>query len=86
MTRNEAIALINDRLAELGDAQVEEVAGLLESMPRKAALPRPLSARERRLIEQSKADFAAGRTLTHEEAVASTKAWLERHKASKSQS
>ena len=73
MNREEAIAIITSQLASLDDESVEAVAGIVKSMagePADGGLPRALTARELELIEQSKEDFRAGRTYSHEEIVA----------------
>ncbi len=69
MSRTETIALINDRLPSLADDQLRSVAEITEAMHQGNEPARPLTARELALIEQSKADFVAGRTLTHAELV-----------------
>lgn len=45
-----------------------------------SVLARPLSEREKGLLEQSKADFAAGRTVTLEELRARSDALFARHR------
>ena len=67
MTRTEAIAIINAKLADLDDERVETVAAIVQSMDAPDDLPRELTARELALIEQSKQDFKAGRTYTLDE-------------------
>lgn len=77
MTRSEAIALINAELAACDDARVLAIAEMVSGgLPEPSGLPRALTARELALIEQSKEDFKAGRTLTIEEARARTNAYL----------
>ena len=69
MTRTEAVARITASLSSLDDKDVQTVAGLVETMVGEpSALPRPLTARELALIEQSKEDFRLGRTVTLDEA------------------
>ena len=70
MTRTETIALITAKLANLDDERVQAVAGIVQSMQDDAKPLRQLSARERALIEQSKADFSAGHTASLEESIA----------------
>ena len=65
MTRLEAIAAINAKLAALDDARVLTVAEMIDDIA--TATVRPLTARELALIEQSKEDFAAGRTYSVDE-------------------
>ena len=68
MTRTEAIAVIYSKLASLDDEQVSTLAGIAEDMDAEANWPlRGLSRRELSLVEQSKADFAAGRTYSVDE-------------------
>jgi hypothetical protein len=67
MTRTEAITVIADKLALLDDEGVLSLAEHAEDLADAGAV-RPLTERELALIEQAKADFAAGRTYTLEEA------------------
>ena len=67
MTRTEALAIITAKLASLDDEQVTAVVEIVQSMPAAGQRLRPLSARETALLEQSKADFREGRTLTLDE-------------------
>ena len=70
MTRAQAIAVINSRLADLEkfeDAELLTVAGVLQSMGDRPRPARALSPRECALLEQSKADFAAGRSYSTSE-------------------
>ena len=76
MTRTEAMALINAKLASLDDERVRAVAEIIEDIAAGDTAMRQLSARELALIEQSRADFAAERTLSLEEAEARTDAFL----------
>ena len=67
MTRTQSIALITSRLADLDkldDARLEAIAEALQSTDHDATPLRELSAREVTLLEQSKADFAAGRSYS----------------------
>ena len=64
MTRTEAIAVINAKLAALDDARVITVAAMIDGLGIDATAVRPLTAREVALLEQSKEDFAAGRTYS----------------------
>ena len=68
MTRKEAIAAINAQLTTAPDETVRAIAKLLESASvEESVLPRPLTPRELALIEQSKADFRNGDTLSPDE-------------------
>ena len=67
MTRTEAIALITTKLASLDDERVQAVAEIVADIAADAAPVRSLTARELQLLEQSKADFAAGRTYSIDE-------------------
>ena len=81
MTKLEAIAKITSQLASLDDERVKAVAGIVQSMVGGDDVLRELSPRELALIEKSKADFEAGRTLTLDEAEARTDAFLARRRA-----
>jgi hypothetical protein len=77
MTRTEAIAIIERALPIADETMLAAAAALLQSaLAEPSILPRPLSARELELIEQSKADFAAGRTMSSADARASIDAAL----------
>ena len=82
MTRTEAIAIINASLDAVDDKMLETAAAhlarkihasamnvgdIVEAFATDSVLPRALSPRELDLIEQSKADFKAGRTMSSEE-------------------
>jgi hypothetical protein len=67
MTRTEVLSKIISRLPAADDAVLETIAGLLEVGSASTPSPRPLTARETASVEQSKADFVAGRTLTTEQ-------------------
>ena len=67
MTRTEAIATINAKLASLDDARVTTLAEIAQSMSDRPQPVRKLSDRELSLIERSKADFAQGRSYSLEE-------------------
>jgi hypothetical protein len=82
MTRTEAIARINDRLSLIDDQQLAAVADVVEAIATDD-LPRQLTDREVALIEQSKEDFRAGRTLSVAEARARTDAFLAQQRASR---
>jgi len=75
------MALINAKLASLDDARVQAVAEIVEDIAAEDGAMRQLSALELELLEQSRADFAAGRTLSLEEAEARTEAFLARRRA-----
>jgi hypothetical protein len=82
MTRQEAIAAITERLANAPDEIVQSVAKLLDAASsEESVLPRPLTARELALIEQSKADFRDGRTYSPEESRAYVEAGLAERRA-----
>ena len=83
MTRTEAIATITAKLASLDDERLRAVAEIVDDVAADEAF-RPLTARELELLEQSKADFAAGRTLTLAEARARTDAALAERRALRS--
>lgn len=83
MTRNQAIALITSRLADLDDERLQAVGELVQDDD--STLPRPLSARELELIEQSRRDFGEGRTLSSAEARTSIDEALAAHGVPKSQ-
>ncbi len=79
MDRTEAIAAINAKLAEADDETVEAVAEYVKSVT-EARIGRPLSSRERGLLEQSRRDFDKGDTLTLEEFKKRTDAMFARHR------
>lgn len=99
MTRTEAIAIITKHLEAADDVVLEAVAAnlegkplptmtvgeALETFPSESVLPRPFTARELALIEQSKEDFRLGRTLSHAESMARTDAFLAARRASRTQ-
>ena len=70
MTRTETIARITSTLSSFDDERLSEVAEIVQNMEAPPPPLRKLSERERGLLEQSKADFAAGRTYSHEEIIA----------------
>ena len=72
MTRAQALAIINAKLASLDDEHVMTVAEIVESMEAADELPRELTANERALIEQAKEDFKTGRSYSLDEARALT--------------
>ena len=84
MIRTEAIAIITAKLADLDDEHVLAVAGIVQSMQEDGKPLRQLSAREHALMDHSKADFAAGRTMSLEESKAFIDARLERARVPKS--
>lgn len=83
MTRTEAIAVINAKLASLDDEAVKTVAEFVEDVATSDELPRALTAEELALIERSKEDFKTGRTLSLDEAMARTDAFLAARRASR---
>ena len=78
MTRSQDIAIINAKLADLDDEAVAAVANIVRDIDAAGTLPRALSARERALIEQSKADFLEGRTYSLDEARERSDAFIEK--------
>ena len=70
MTRTATLAKITTKLASFDDERLAAVADIVQSMDDADAPVRPLSPRELALVEQSKRDFAEGRTLSHDEVVA----------------
>ena len=84
MSRTEAIAVINAQLASLDDERVLTVAGIVADIAAvNTGTIRPLTARELALVEQSKADFAAGRTSSLEESMTYVSAELARRRATR---
>ncbi len=67
MTRAQALAIINSKLASLDDEHVMTVAEIVESMEADE-LPRNLTAHEHALVKQAKEDFKAGRSFSLDEA------------------
>lgn len=85
MTRTEAIATITRKLASFDDEGVLTVAEFVHDLDAPSAQPvRALSERELGLLAQSKADFAAGRTVTLEEIRADTDALFAEFEAAQS--
>jgi hypothetical protein len=78
MSKQQAIDLINAKLVDLDEEHVQAVADMIRSIDAASELPRHLSDREQALIEQSKQDFVAGRTLTAVEARKSIDVHLEK--------
>ena len=79
MTRSEAIAVITAKLAAphaLDDARVLTVAEMIGDIGAGTGAVRPLTAREMGLLEQSKEDFAAGRTYSVDDVRAHTDALI----------
>lgn len=66
MTRTETIATITAKLSTLDDERLQAVAEIVANAAAGEIL-RPLTARELALLEQSKSDFAAGRTYSVDE-------------------
>ena len=75
MTRTQTITAIAEKLASLGDDELLSVAEHVDDLTGRGGL-RSLTQRELGLIEQSKADFAAGRTYSLEEARAASDALI----------
>lgn len=84
MTRTEAIARINERLASLADDQVATVADMLDQLAGSAPGHRALAARELALIEQSKVDFREGRTSSLEDSESFVETELARRRDARS--
>ncbi len=80
MTRTETIATINAKLGSLDDERLQSVAAIVNDIASEEVL-RPLTVRELALLEQSKADFKDGLTLTLAEARARTDAYLAERRA-----
>ena len=70
MTRTEAIATINAKLASLDDERVLTVAEIVDDITAGDSPLRQLTARELALIEQSKEDFKTGRSYSHDQMIA----------------
>ena len=70
MTRTDAISVINAKLATLDDARVLTVVEIIDELTSEAGPIRSLSPREIALLDRSKADFAAGRSYSHDEITA----------------
>lgn len=68
MTRNEAIASINAKLASLDDDRLQVLAEIANSLS--DAPVRQLSDREMSLLARSKTDFSEGRATSLEESKA----------------
>jgi len=68
MTRAQALAIINAKLASLDDEHVMTVAEIVDSIDAADELPRALTDHERTLVEQAKEDFRAGRSFSLDEA------------------
>jgi hypothetical protein len=83
MTRTEAIKIINASLPALGDAQVDAIAEMVQSLAQNIA-PLELTAEELAGIERSKEDFKHGRTYSSAEARALTDAFLAELESAKS--
>ena len=83
-TRTQAIATITAKLASLDDAQVRALAEIAEAIDQEPQPVRALSERERALLDQSKADFAAGRSTSLAESIAYVDAQLARRGVPKS--
>ena len=69
MTRTEAIAVITQKLASFDDERVLAVAEIVDDMAAATGAVRELTPRELTLLDQSKADFAAGRSYSHDEVI-----------------
>lgn len=80
MTRTETIILITQQLAAADEATVLTVADILAEQQNPI---RALTPRELELVAQSKADFAAGRTVSLDECMANVDAELARRRAAR---
>jgi hypothetical protein len=79
MTRAQTIDTIRSKLAsleQLDDHRLASVAEFLDALTDDSEPIRQLTPRERALVDQSRADFAEGRTLSADEARARTDAYL----------
>ncbi len=79
------MAIITAKLASLDDERVQKVAEIVEDIAAGDGMLRQLTAIELALVEQSKADFKSGRTLSIDEARARTDAFLAQRRALRSQ-
>ncbi len=70
MSRTATLETITLKLESFDDERLAIVADIVQSLDSVDALVRPLSPREHALVDQSKRDFAEGRTLSHDEVVA----------------
>jgi hypothetical protein len=68
VTRAQALAIINAKLASMDDEHVMTVAEIVKSIDATDELPRGLTANELAQVEQSKEDFKAGRSFSLDEA------------------
>ena len=62
MTKQQAIDAITTKLKALDEASVAEIAEMIDAMDTESVLLRPLTDEELALIEQSRRDFAEGRS------------------------
>ena len=76
MTRTEAIAVINAKLASLDDERVLTVAEIVDDIAADTGAVRELTPRELALLEQSKVDFAAERSYSVDEVRAHSDAFI----------
>ena len=67
MTRTDAIAAINKKLAALDDERVLTVADIVDDIAASPTGVRNLAKRELELLEQAKAEIEAGRTYSVDE-------------------
>ncbi len=67
MSRSQAIAEINAVLASLDDERLRTVADIVGEIASDGGLPRDLTSRELDMVARSRADFAAGDTMTPDE-------------------
>lgn len=83
MTKAETIAVIASKLEQQDNAGVQAVASIVDTLAAPTDLPRALTQRELALIEQSRADFAAGCTTTSDKSRAYVDAELARRRAAR---
>jgi hypothetical protein len=83
MTRTEAIAIIETALLTADDARLAAAAEILQQPAGDSVLPRPLTPRELALVEQSKQDFADGRSTSAAESRAYVEAALADRRAAR---
>jgi hypothetical protein len=80
MTRTQAIQLITSQLATADEATVLTVADILREMHEPV---RDLTLDERLLVEQSRADFVHGRTVTLDECMQNVDVSLAQRRATR---
>lgn len=83
MNRSQAISTIESNLSRLREDELEALAEITSAWANAPAELR-LTDAEKVAVERSKQDFAAGRTLTLDEAEARTSAFLAARRATRS--